>query len=288
MFKNLANRGTFMHFSVVGREVDVELKHFLIVFGTIVVLTIVAAAVAIPYAYLSSSAFGMAMVEVTAMSFAVVTPLSAFLMLFLVGIVLKKKKDAALCRSLAAASFMLYALLYIVFMGLAIALGHISFNPLYDAANLFSAGSAAILLYLWLLIFLKPDGKKVGKTMRYAAIYAIAFFIIQKLYLFFSYYNTATVYTLTPTSALIIWMVHNFLFGLALLYFAKEIKKLNGAAYLFAGLFLGSSLLYTINKFIVSPGLTEFLVGISDLVMSAVALVLVYLLSCKLEEKTKQ
>jgi hypothetical protein len=273
-----------MRFTVVGRGIDVQLKHFLIILGAIIPITIITATLFTTYTYLSPQDYQTVTTGASAMLLSIRDPLFAFLFLLVAGRFFKTKKNVALCRALVAAFFIFYVVLHILTTALVIIIPVLPFLPLANIAAILGSAWSTIVIYLWLLIFLKPDAGRLKKTAQYAAIFMIANFLIGHFYGFFSTYPTSA-YVLELGIEMLPWLVSDFFFGIALLYFAEDIKKLGKEAYLFSGLYMGTVLFSILGN---SYYNMDYAQAAWPLVSNAITLILIYLLSLILSERKKK
>lgn len=266
-----------MKFNVLGREIEVNWDHVFIVLGVQISLAILFTLIGFLYSFASGYSYGSWEFGDAFVNYAftqgpilgiISTPLIAFIFLWVAGYFYELKKDVSLCRSLAAASLILgIVLIPITILISFLAIPYVSL--LFIISNgfitlvgglLFTAMSAFIL-YLWLLIIVKPNMERIKKAAEFAVIFSIAFLIITELILFIIQYQSDTgvyLFTFDPISV-VISLANNFMFGLLILYYIYK-KKLGQIAYLFAGIYLAPTLVYAIINFItglLDTGLTN-------------------------------
>ena len=103
-----------MEFKVLGRDVNLKLTHVLLNFGAFISIAIALYIIAFLVPSIVSGGFDTLLFEeyrfLLTIVFSIVNlPLLALVLLFILGM-FKMKKDANMCRSLAAGSFVLFAL----------------------------------------------------------------------------------------------------------------------------------------------------------------------------------
>jgi hypothetical protein len=288
-----------MRFELLQREIDIRWTHigvYLVLMLALILLFaalsgIIAGSLSVATGSDFSTVYFLTVVNLAGIYTIANSPISAFLLLLFASVIFKLKKDVSLCRSLVAAYFLVNFVIFLVIYIAAstyIETAQISqfFDPFALVASILSSLAVTIILYLWLLIFLKPEKKRIRKTALYAVLFAIVFFLLREAYIFFSYYNMGGIYAPPLDSGVVLWLVHKFLLGFALLYFSKDIKKLGKEAYLYAALVLGEGLFSTLGNFFGTGwASSEFLLGLMGLVMAPVSLVLIYIISLKMEER---
>ena len=286
-----------MKFGVAGREVDVGFGHLLLVFGVNILVLAALAFISGAIALVSGrtdfvSSFLKANIRVDSIFALVGVPVIAYLLLEC-GRVVKMKIDTAFFRSAAAATFIITAGIYVLFMGLFIAIslmpvpgqyqygsGLSSILPLfglpYIAGIVLSLASSAILTFLWLLLFAEPKGGRLEKASVFALIFASGMLLFDEAVRFFADYAAGVPHELSIGVALAWPFVRYFIFALPLLYHTIGKKLDMEAAWLFAGLYLGGTVFFVANNALipVEPGAM-----LADLSGAVVSLALVYALS---------
>jgi len=260
-----------MKFNVIGREVEIGWKYLFPYLAAVFAISLLAFILGLVQVYLSgnladlSTDMGMFL---ALSSFATITdylaiigiPLSAFALLTAAGF-FRMKKDAVLCRSLAAMHFLVFELLLGVlgFFMFAFIYANILQPPpdtLFIIRNLviiaintpIIQAFSAFLLYLWLLILVEADIKKLKKAVTPALIFALLYLVLQESAVFLLSYQGGLVYEIELGASLISFFATTLVFGLAVIYHAQG-RKLDNAAYLFAALFLLPHSIYSIISF---------------------------------------
>lgn len=247
-----------MKFDVLGRDVDFRLKHLLLNLGALLAILIPLFLVGFVAAVIAAGGVDMLLAQqyqiwlVTALS-AVSLPLVALVLLALSWL-LQMKKDVNMCRSLASGYFALYAFVALVS---AVTFFSLGFSPGIQQtlfgflASLASFAAGAILLYLWLLIFLKPDKERITYIAPYALVFTIVIVVAGSM--------TDAAMSGAPLLStlehperflhldILVDAVQQYLFALSILYFMLGKKIEVKAAYLFAGLYVAPNLLAIIS-----------------------------------------
>jgi len=281
-----------MKFNVLGREVEVGWKHFLLYICAVLLVGIITFAVSAIYAYFSGALQeGISLMDAiysanASLSYFITIfgqPIIAVVLLAIAGS-LGMKKDKFLCRSLAAVDFIILGIFFFI---LAIIMfystGNLGVSPVIgQIGRFFSYTFGAFVLYLWLLLFIKPDFQEAKKAAVTALAYAVSFFLIIEAYFFLASYQTDT---LPPSFGLIEnirSLVSYFLFGFIVLYHARG-KKFDNEAYLFAGLYLADTFLFVISYLLAGEGAfaVQFL---TTTILNAIGLgILFYLAGMKID-----
>jgi len=274
-----------MKFDVAGREVDFRLAHVLYVLSIVVLLILALALITIPATFaltgsFSSEDFLRTNVDVLGVFSLITAPVLAFLLLRFSGIA-KMKNDTALCRSLAAGDATINIGLALLAVIAAFAVGlytkeTLLFSALALAGNLLSVLAGAIIIYLWLLFFLKPDAIKAKGTAIKAGIFAVVYFIIQGIAIVLMSHASDNLAAVQLDYENIRFILSSFVFAFPLLYGMKE-RDDREAYLLFAGLFIGAATMYGIYSLMTYGG-WFWAVGIVE---SAVELAIIYALSKK-------
>jgi hypothetical protein len=258
-----------MKIEVLGREVDVGWKQFGLYLGLLILFYFVLVALDMAYAFFLVYAQGMdfpsaflAANDVWISSFLtyikpLFQPLLAFVLLVAAGR-LGMKKSISLCRSFAASEFVIFglggatldALVYLALIAWGKGAG--AGNPFFSFADIIIGGAfGAIMLYLWLLIFLDLQKGKLSRAAWNAGAYALIFFMLPELYNFFIAYQSGNVYAPRYNFlGILVLLISNFLFALPVLYHAYG-KKIGQDAYVFAILFLLPAAMYAIGDSII-------------------------------------
>jgi hypothetical protein len=269
-----------MKIEVLGREVDVGWKKFGLYLGLLILFYFALVAFDIAYALFLVFAQGMdfpsailAANDVWISSFLtyikpLFQPLLALALLVAAGR-FGMKKSVSLCRSFAASEFIIFGLggaaldallsLSLIYWGKGAGAG----NPFFSFADIVIGGAfGAIMLYLWLLIFLDLKRGKLGWAAWNAGAYALIFFMLPELYNFFLAYQSGNVYAPKYNFlGILVLLISNFLFALPVLYHAYG-KKIGQDAYVFAAIFLLPAAMYAIGDSIigafVGPAHTDY------------------------------
>ncbi|MFH0737161.1 MAG: hypothetical protein V1827_00590 [Candidatus Micrarchaeota archaeon] len=276
-----------MEFKLLGRKTDVGLDHILLYIGAIFVLIIVSMLItllAVRFDFAALPAYSAAFASVLGL---IILPLIAWSLLTIAGFS-KMKKDAALCRSFAAASFLFTLLLAIpLYLILGVVLGaqldaaDISISILSQLAV---SAAGAISLYLWLLIFLAPERKRLADSAIYSFFFAVAMLIISRFIWVAAVGSVQTAVDLDLLarsfqfgSDTLFQVMRDILLAMPLLYFTLGKKLDRDAAYLFAALYLGAGLLALLSDYLSAS--TTWQADLASLITKAIALGLLYLLS---------
>ncbi len=193
----------------------------------------------------------------------------------------KIEKGASTSASLSASAFVIYAVIIAGFFALSAsadpagagkaALGAIS--------TIVQAAAGSIIIFLWMLVFIKPDTKRAGETLPYALAFAVVVFLAGRLFLLALSYAGGAQFQLSLDLPALAVIATWFLNGMAILYSTRG-KDLNmDAAYTYAAFVLADGLIYgLVDKNMVFLGnLSRFAV----LVEAVVALAVLYALSRK-------
>jgi len=245
-----------MKFKVLGRDVEVNWIHLAIAFLMMFGLSVFFGIMIILYSFTASgniqsqtynkaySDFSIILVTILGV---VIEPLLAFLMLWAALRIFRFVKDDSLCRSLAASYFALFGIpLAIINVLMSFVTGVFSnLDPfgmllkLIDRLVSIPLGAAftAIMIYLWLLILIKPEKEKLARAVKLAGIFSVSLFILVAAIKFIWNYQSGSVPSLgySLADALFV-LVGSLIFSFPILYSFQ--KKLNMEAYLFAGIYL--------------------------------------------------
>lgn len=253
-----------MKFNVIGREADVGWGHLALYTGTVIAVA-VAFILIVGIATLALGAYGgtdfVNGLQFTAYYAPVFQVLSNLLLpfsfaitawlLLLLAPVFKIKKDVALCRSLAAAAFIISLVInsmsvvglrayllstYLHASGLA---GFV----LEILSGLVSAAMSSILIYLALLLLLTPERKRVMDALVPVSIFALVMILVPSPLLallnnqadVFWYLVTSLQTYMDPMT--LVTFAEYFVFGLVILYHTRKELDMK-AAYLFAAISL--------------------------------------------------
>jgi len=255
-----------MKFKVLGREADVRWNHFFVVLAVYIGLGILETILGFIYAFSASillngqgfsEAFsdylGIQTIAVMIISY----PLTTFLFLIVSERFFKLKRDNALCRSLACANFFIGIILAPLTIFTLYYYGYVSSlaNGLSRFfGGIFSVIVGAVILYLWLLVFLKTDKPKIKKSLELGLALSIIYFLIIESAKFLVSYQSGGSYSLSiilnnPIS-FISEMATVFLFGFVMLYHIQA-KKIGKEDYLFAGIYLAPPIISILLSYIV-------------------------------------
>jgi len=285
-----------MKFSVLGREVEIRWDHLFVFLVVEISLGIVFALIGFIYSFLKggygtieyNDAFASFLSAQAMILGVIATPLTAFLLLWVSEKIMKMNRDVALCRSLAGIFFILVGIVLLTVIGIPISIlaGVID---AYDAPSAaawviasfvnspLNAASGAILLYLWLLIFLKPEMDKLKNAAGLAVVLSFVVLIVQNLVSFMMMFASGFPFTPEIGIDTIIVLAETFMFGLPLFYHIYK-EELGKEAYLFAGLYLFPLIFSTVVNSAI--GKTYNLeTGAISLVNRAIPLAAIYLLA---------
>ena len=242
-----------MKFNVLGREVEVQWKHLILVLivkvGFELFSYFIQSAIAISQYQSEPIHYSLAGIESIFSSISLL--LYGFIILWAADFIKGMKKDIALCRSFAGADFIAGLAFTLFWLALAI----LSLNSLFfDESMMFSelinkAFSfilSSVLLYLWLHILLEMNSEKIKSAAKLAAVFAIIFPILFEFYDFivWSFYGEYSPFYFDPVS-IISALIGHFVFGFLLLYHIHN-KKLDRVAYVFTALLMGSGVFHII------------------------------------------
>lgn len=245
-----------MKLEIAGSTVNLDDSHLWFVIGVtfaiLAALVVIAGVVATAMGDASLIGITHASMLIAPLIGIIAAPLGAWIYLWAMPY-FKISKDDAGCKAVAAAQFILYALLFTALPGLALLMG----VPTSMLAQLFSvlsgiAGFAtgAVITYLWMLIFIKKDVRAVKRSALpalIAGILIVAFSVIAT-------YGAAEYLGYGDIPALglkqVISIATFCVVALPLVHFMP--KKLNDPAYLFAGLFIFSAICDSLAAFFLS------------------------------------
>jgi len=297
-----------MEFEIAKRKFGIRVDHLLVFAPVLFILLVLSILFGIAYSFvvakhLPEADFITVLISMSTTGLGILVlvspPIEAFLLLWAAGF-FNMKKDVALCRSLSAAQFIIAAILFLVLFVLSISVSFLGLSDsLSDVPSLLvkaapmllqtiiNIASNSFILYLWLLIFVKPDTGKLKKTAEQSLIFSVAALISIMALASVISYGSDFVYLLPSLPGTVALLASYFLLGFAVLYNIRG-SKLDKSAYLFAGLYLGSEFIYML-VLIADKGLSGFAYrGISELadllpsmlfVGRVIELVLLYLLS---------
>ena len=254
-----------MKFNVLGREVEVQWKHLILVLivkvGFELFSYFIQSAIAISQYQSEPIHYSLAGIEsqsepinyslagIESIFSSISLLLYGFIILWAADFIKGMKKDIALCRSFAGADFIAGLAFTLFWLALAI----LSLNPFFDEFRMFeelinkafSFILSPILLYLWILILLEMNTEKIKSAAKLAAVFAIISPMLLEFYDFIVYffYGEYSFY-FVPVS-IISALIGYFVFGFLLLYHIHD-KELDLAAYLFAALYIGSGVFYIV------------------------------------------
>jgi|GEM_PF-3210493 len=267
-----------MEFELIGRKISVGAKHIWLVLAVMLFWTILVAVPTALYAFAfpldEQASFDanllLASISVSFLLGLISQPLLSYLFLKAAPY-FRLKADVGFCRSIAMANFIVSSILILLgFLGLillAYLMGDIIIGSI---AGILEAAVGAVLVYLWMLFFLKSDKEKTKKAAEYAVIFATAMILIRSLTTFFVNYNINVLYTVGFELELLWQFIAYFLFGFILLY---HIPKKHGIeSYFFAGLYIALflfSVLVSIFLFVVEGDSIVGPVATSDSMLDA-------------------
>lgn len=268
-----------MQIKLAGSSIDIKGQHLIATFVLFLVIGVPATMLLLSSPTSGSTAATSAFYSIILAILSIIAhPLLAILLLFVAG-VFKFKKDESTCRSMATSGFIIYgaALIVLLILSFVITPMEISANISGAIVGLLQTGVDAIMIYLWMLIFLKNDGKKIVSTIPYALIFSILVFVAGRLFLYGLAYHNGVPYVfnfdIASFSIIAVWFVD----GTAILYRIKGQKLNMEAAYIYSALLIAGAIVYGA----VDPtgaflgNLSRFELLIEDIV----ALILLYLLS---------
>lgn len=260
-----------MRFEIARREVDVRWGHVAVVLASIAAIVVPTLVLAMLWAYALPPEPVFSFQENSAMTMAwllsvldlIASPISAFLLLTF-AMLLKMKKDVALCRSLAGAEFLLmaafdvslFAAAFLLSLAAPVAMQGSARLAVSTPAALVSTAGGAIVVYLWLLAIAAPDRKKAEQTLVPAAVFALLAVAIGVFPAVIDlagggFRADAGPYIMSLQTGFSLLL--NFIFGFIILYHAQG-KRLDGAACLFAALYVASPFLGMLAT-LVEPGI---------------------------------
>lgn len=245
-----------MEFGLLGKGVSVDRAHVFLVIAALVLMAAVVTVLGSIYAFMlpsdPSSGFWENVAWSSVLLITVVQlialPLSAFLFLKMAPL-FKLETDVPFCRSCAAANYVVS----VAFSLLAIILGY-GLGVYYFAGlilievigSLIRPAAASFLIYLWMLLLRKPDMRRINEAAAFAVVFAAAMFLIWQSYTFFTFLGTGLVYRVELDPSHLWSFIGDMLLAVVLLYHIP--KKLDDAAYLFAGLFLAPYIFFMIAE----------------------------------------
>jgi len=292
-----------MKFTVAKREVDLRLDHIILVAVLYFALAIIILLLTLAKVFFTTGGLAPESIySATASAMDVLllfsAPVVAYLMLWAGGVA-KMKRDAAFCRSVAAASFFLssaFIVLFFVFMlamaalnGLFSVTGVYGYGstmmsgmfPLFGipmvAGELLSFGAGAIISYLWLLFVMEYKAERMKRAAGLAAAFALVLFLLDQSAIFALMYSLGNVQALELDGSMAFTFIRDFMFAFVILYHVAGKKLDIEAAGLFAGLYLAATVAMTIdNALLLSWPAISF---IADIARAIIALALLYALS---------
>ena len=237
-----------MKFGVLGREVELRPIHVLYVIAVEMayILVFMAALVAATLALtggVSPESIADTNVSLIGAITIVAQPLTAFLLLGLSGFA-GLRKDVGLCRSLAvsraAISLGFWFLGVLASLGIGIATQTPMFSAAASIGGFLAVLYSAIVMYLWLLIFLKPEKANVKDAAARAVAFAVIYFIVQgAAVVLMSHASDSLAAVQLDTNALAM-LVGSAMLAFPLIYHlgGKEDRR---AMYAFAALYIGAT-----------------------------------------------
>ncbi len=236
---------------LAGRETEVSWDHFLTVAAIIIAYALVFGLVVGGAAFLSDGKvlgpsytyYSRLATDITGV-FA--QPLFAWLFLRQ----WKGKKDDKLCLSLAASAFLLESALSIATSIAYIWLLPDLLNPAFIVSDILLmlsgiavAAFGSIILYWWMLFFLKREDGRAKTSAIYGFSIALAFYVLSYLALFAMEYYQGRAFTPAVGLSDLIGFAGKIVFGSIIIYYAGGRKIVWNDAYLFAGLYLAGAIL---------------------------------------------
>jgi len=281
-----------MEFELLGRKIDVRLAHIALFLASIIAMAIlsmliIVAVVLIRTGGLDSEAFLYYQMTLTKDLVVILLPLGPLLLLMMAGFD-KMKKDVALCRSLAGACFLFTVLFTITIYIISLIILHYQPDPVDIVISVLSKtlGSAngAISFYLWLLIFLSPERKRLADAAIYAVFFAVVMLVISPSVWLFAFSGLQTAIDLDILarsfqfgSDALFEGIRYMILAMPLLYSTLGKKLDRDAAYLFAGLYLGAGLLGAVSDYLSFSGAWQGI--LASFITRAIGLGLLYLIS---------
>ena len=250
-----------MEITFAGRDMELRLEHFLIVFMELLIVALAATAIVAAVTLATAGTLDQdALLRNSSLASgaiaAVSAPVSALLFLWLAGL-LRLKKDEGLCRSLASAEAILAMAIGIAGDIALVVLLALELDTLYLISlaismlgSILSAAAGAIVVYLWLLIAMKPDRKRgegvAGLSALFAVITLLAWKFAAALSVYYYGFGEAVTLGFEDVAA----VAGNFLFAFAILYHTRMRKTNKDDAALFAVLYMGGNVLFGIARFV--------------------------------------
>lgn len=189
----------------------------------------------------------------------------------------KIDKGPSTSASLAASAFVIYAAVIAGFFLLSVSASPAGAGKaaLGAISTILQAAAGTIVIFLWMLIFIKPDTKRLGQIVPYALAFAVVVFLAGRLLLLAL--SGGGQYQLSFDLASLAVIAAWFLNGTAILYSTRGKGLDMDAAYTYAALVLADGLIYgLVDKNMVLLGsLSRFAV----LAEALAALVILYVLS---------
>jgi hypothetical protein len=245
-----------MKFDVLGREVNVEWDHLIVVVGVYFGISILFALLGFIFGFTSGGAYATTtFIDAFELFFSVylsvieiiVSPLMGFVFLWMAQRFFKQKKNDGLCRSLAGAHLIFGIVVMLIVFSLTSSnylrvLGPINFFLFGVVSGLIGGflnlSLGSFIIYLWMLIFLNMDWKKLKERAQLAIFFALILLIIPEVIDFFFLFQQSNVYSFNYGIWDTLGIIGEwFVFGLLILYYIKD-KQLGFEAYVFSGLYL--------------------------------------------------
>jgi len=281
-----------MKFEIGKREIDVKWGHVLLFLGVEIGLTITMMVLSAAIAYMMPEgpwveSFFIYNIWIGGILAVISQPLLGWVFLSLAE-PLKMKKDVGFCRGIATAQFLVITaiwllvmvietIFFITHMGPGAEFLPPAYNIAFTLGYLVSAALGAIVQYLWMLLLLNPNKRKLTDAAFYAVIFALLMALLDASIAFAMTYYPGMAFQLSLDIEMARYLAIEFMFGLPLIYYLKGMKKLDDGAQIFVALYVGAKALYLIaNMEWITLG---NVVEIIALIESLLGLVLVYLLS---------
>lgn len=234
-----------MRFSVAKREVAVEWDHIIIVLAALLGLAIISTALALIASNFNPAGIATNMSKVTSVESFFFLPLIA-LLLFWAGGIFKMEINPGFCRSVATAGAIVFLTIYCAFWILTAMMyqGFISIIATF-LQTILSFIYGGFLLYFWLLIISKPDGKRLWKAVGISVFGTAIVLLLMLAAEFAGNYQLGLLQGGTLGLQEIPRLVDFIVLGIPLAYHVP--KKPDGAMYIFAGVYLGQMILALIT-----------------------------------------
>lgn len=181
-----------MEFDILGWDADVRIRHIILMALVPFGIPFLSSAIGLLYALFSGLDIAEGFYNLGAILgpfFGIfLLPLVSFVSLYLAPDILKMKNDPKTCRSLASAYVLCWGLgLGILSLAVQLSYGFLPgemayallYFPISSMNTIFNAAVSAIILYLWLLIFLKPERKRLEAAIAPSVLFALLAVAVQ-------------------------------------------------------------------------------------------------------------